>query len=134
MRETWASLSYRPAPGTIVYRANTDDGERVRVDAPWRPSIHMPRWACRIVLEITGVRVQRLQEISDEDAEAEGVAELDGHFGAADICAMAKRIGCLPEEARATFALLWDSINAKRRVGWDANPWVWAITFKRVEE
>lgn len=134
VRETWATLAYRPTPGSIVYRADTQDGERVRVDAPWRPSIHMPRWASRIVLEIAEIRVQRLQEIGEQDARAEGIAELDGYFDAYDLCVTAKHIGCPAEDARATFALLWDSINAKRGAGWAVNPWVWAITFKRVEE
>ena len=78
----------------------------------WRPSIYMPRWASRITLEVTEVRVQRLQDISEEDAQAEGV-ETDG------VCKSWIR----------PFSLLWNSINAKRGFGWDKNPWEFAISF-----
>lgn len=85
-----------------------------------RPSIHMPRWASRLTLEVTGVRVQRVQEISEEDADAEGV----------DAVSMAD----VPRQAawsrRQDFSRLWDSLNAKRGFGWEENPWVVAITFK----
>jgi hypothetical protein len=87
---------------------------------PWKPAIHMPRWASRITLEITEVRVQRVQEISLEDALAEGidpVVELLGGFKASD-----------PVGA---YKALWDSINGKTHP-WSANPWVWAITFRRL--
>lgn len=87
----------------------------------WQPSIHMPRWASRITLEVTEVRVQRLRDISEEDAEDEGTA----HWVAEQTTFYAN--------ARTGFAALWDSINAKRGHGWDANPWVWAITFQRLE-
>ena len=73
----------------------------------WRPSIHMPRWASRITLEVVNVRVQRLQEITHEDARCEGFDSLDG------------------------FALLWDRINEKRGYGWHTNPWVWVVDFSR---
>lgn len=89
--------------------------------SPWRPSIHMPRWASRIDLEVTEVRVQRLQGISEGDAMAEGAA-------ADDI----SKVGLPAYSARQNFARLWDSINAERGFCWAANPWVWAITFKRV--
>jgi hypothetical protein len=91
----------------------------------WRPSIHMPRWASRITLQITDVRVQRLHEISEEDARAEG-CELETFDTASRTLS--------PETYRHNFRLLWDSINAKRGCGWDVNPWVWAISFERVKE
>jgi hypothetical protein len=86
----------------------------------WRPSIFMSRWASRITLEVTCVRVERLQEISEEDAKAEGIT-----------APMYP-----PGNGKATYRLaylhLWDSLNAKRGFGWDKNPWVWAITFRKV--
>ncbi|SEU36440.1 hypothetical protein SAMN03159335_05450 [Burkholderia cepacia] len=89
------------------------------------PSIHMPRWASRITLEITGVRAERLQSISESDARDEGVTievnHMRGNFGGA----------FRPPSIRA-FHDLWDSLNAERGHGWDTNPWVWVVQFKRV--
>lgn len=81
----------------------------------WTPSIHMPRWASRITLEITAIRVERLRSMSQEDARAEGVIAASG-----------------PVEAGLAFRELWDSIYGPE--SWQANPWVWVIEFKRVEE
>lgn len=96
----------------------------------WKPSIHMPRRASRISLEITGVRVERLQDISEEDAIAEGVEELDGHFNEADYCAIAKKISCCIGDSKPVYAQLWESLNGKG--SWDLNPFVWVIEFKRI--
>ncbi|EMP0917375.1 hypothetical protein [Pseudomonas aeruginosa] len=91
-----------------------------------RPSIHMPRWACRILLEITAVRVERLQDISEEQALAEGVrGEPCDH--ARQACA---DIGCWGDTAKGAFGFLWESL--KGEGSWAANPWVWVIEFKRV--
>lgn len=85
-------------------------------DCPkWSPSIHMPRWASRLTLEITDVRVERLQDISEADARAEGVQPLQMDNGS-----------YLP-----SFEGLWDTLNAKR-APWSSNPWVWVISFKVV--
>nr|WP_226576436.1 hypothetical protein [Acuticoccus sediminis] len=84
---------------------------------PPRPGRHMPRWASRLTLRVTDVRVQRLQEISEEDAKAEGCpCQTDEDLGGMD--------------PRGWFTDLWDSLNAKRGFGWDANPWVAAVTFE----
>ena len=96
--------------------ANKDDMPR------WRPSIHMPRWASRIDLEITGVRVERLQGISNEDAVAEGFQESRRESYGRVIL----------NSPKCNFRELWDSINAKRGYGWDANPFVWVIEFKQI--
>ncbi|KKL73500.1 hypothetical protein LCGC14_2074310, partial [marine sediment metagenome] len=92
----------------------------------WKPSIHMPRWASRITLEITGVKVERVQDISEEDAKAEGVTAkyVGGSLSLANMDYLSYQAG---------FCEVWDSINAKRGYGWDVNPWDWALTFKVVE-
>ncbi len=94
----------------------------------WRPSIHMPRWASRILLEITNVRVERLNAISEEDARAEGIID-----GGCLNCGEPEPCGCANPEPDATdaFAYLWQSIYGQE--SWNANPWVWVIEFKRVE-
>jgi hypothetical protein len=92
----------------------------------YKPSIHMPRWACRIVLEISAVRVERLHDISEEEALAEGVrAEPCDHVRQA-----CSDIGCWGSTAKGAFGHLWESINGAG--AWTANPWVWVVEFKRV--
>jgi len=95
----------------------------------WRPSIFMPRWASRILLEITEVRVERLQEINEDDAKAEG-AFLVGTVANGGYVFNQKETVAL--SARTAFAFLWDSLNAKRGFSWESNCWVWVISFKRV--
>ncbi|HBW3280877.1 TPA: morphogenetic protein [Klebsiella pneumoniae] len=94
----------------------------------WRPSIHMPRWASRILLEITDVRVERLNAISEEDARAEGIID-----GGCLNCGEPEPCGCANPEPDATdaFVYLWQSIYGQE--SWNANPWVWVIEFERVE-
>lgn len=100
---------------------------------PWKrpvlPAIHMPRGASRLSLRVSEVRVQRLNEITEADCWAEGIEEVDGALDDAAIFAAAKAMDCSYEEARPTFAVLWDSINADR-APWASNPWVWAISFE----
>jgi len=88
----------------------------------WHPSIHMPRWASRITLEITDVRVERLQAITANDCIAEGVPSRGIDRDGPCIASALMYID--------DFQKLWDSINAKRGFGWDANPWVWVIGFR----
>lgn len=94
----------------------------------WRPSIYMPRWASRIMLEITGVRVERLQEIREADARAEGITD-----GGCLTCGESEPCGCSDPkpDARDGFAWLWQSIHGTD--SWHANPWVWVLEFKMVE-
>ncbi len=92
---------------------------------PWRPSIHMHRWASRITLEVTGVRVERVQDITREDAAAEGVVlSPDTLFPTCNT----------RDKQREQFPRLWNSINAKRGFGWAVNPWVWVVEFKAVPD
>ena len=93
----------------------------------WRPSIFMPRWAARLILPVVDVRPQRLHDISEEDALAEGI-ERDGRW----FLGSDHRVKGTPKvfnEARAAFADLWAAVYG--RASWDANPWVWAVTFRR---
>ncbi|HEG1754139.1 hypothetical protein UXP21_02770 [Enterobacter kobei] len=93
----------------------------------WRSSIHMPRWASRILLEITGVRVEQLKSISEEEARSEGVAQLREGFW------KHYQPGWTQHQlsARGSFATLWESIYGFGE--WERNPWVWVVEFKRIE-
>ncbi|HBP5766344.1 hypothetical protein CJU20_09960 [Pseudomonas aeruginosa] len=126
----WKDMTKFQNPGHCAYRASGDDNEYVDPDGyfhcKWKPSIHMPRWASRILLEITAVRVERLQDISEEQALAEGVrGEPCDHTRQA--CA---DIGCWGDTAKGAFGFLWESLNGEG--SWAANPWVWVVEFKRV--
>ena len=106
-----------------------------RMERGWfkRVSIHMPRSASRITLEITGVKVERIHDISREDIKAEGIEPTYTHIKPR----RPDRYGSLTPsvdhlEYLSPFVELWDSINAKRDYGWDVNPWDWALTFKVV--
>jgi hypothetical protein len=123
--ETWLTVDGEHA----FYRADylhDPNGDRKHGIA-WRPSIHMPRWASRITLEVTSVRVERLQGISADDAKAEGISEFIGgwwceHDDAEQIA------GMTPQEG---YRHLWERINGPG--SWDANPWVWVVSFRRIE-
>ncbi|WP_339506318.1 hypothetical protein [Pseudomonas sp. EA_15y_Pfl1_P102] len=115
--------------GTLVYAA--DGLTPYEQDQPtWKPSIHMPRWASRILLEVTDVRVERLQDITEEQAKAEGVRLMrDG----CDTWVGREGPGNLVTPwltAKEAFSDLWNSINGPH--AWEANPWVWCVNFKRV--
>jgi hypothetical protein len=132
VRETFAQ-GVEGCPGGISYRADHFDpkGDGPAHPMKWRPSIFMPRASSRILLEITDVRVQRLQEISDEDARAEGIKELAlqaDEPGAWWTAAPDRRFHS--RTPRGAFLRLWREIHGDG--SWDANPWVWAITFRRL--
>lgn len=115
---TW----YRATDGGITWC--DDDGWETNV--PWKPAIHMPKALARIWLEVTGVRVERLNEISESDCWAEGVEEVMHEFDGVSQCEMAKRLGCCIDDAKPLFAQLWESTGGD----WGANPWVWVVDFK----
>lgn len=135
VRETWGLQvrSYGGGAGEfIVYRATNPDAiycrssEGREYPVKWKPSIHMHRHSSRILLEITAVRVERLQDISEEQALAEGVrGEPCDH--ARQACS---DIGCWGDTAKGAFGFLWEQLNGAG--AWQANPWVWVVEFKRV--
>ena len=110
--------------GALVhYLPDVSKMERPR--GQWRPSIHMPRWAARIVRPITGVRVERVQEISEADAVAEGFCRDEaGRFPTPH-----EMLTTGAHNARQSFRLAWNTIYAAKGLGWDTNPWVWRIEF-----
>lgn len=112
----------RPSGWKTTWRADWDCLEGTR----WRPSIHMPRWASRLTLEIVRTRLEQLHRITEEDAKAEGVCpEFEMDF--ADF--MSRR-PVTESTHRLGFKHLWDRINGKR-APWSSNPWVWVIEFRR---
>lgn len=134
IRETFAKISdyvdVDPSVGLFdgyIYKADTNSEH---FDLKWRPSIHMPKEAARIFLKVTAVRVERLQDITEEQARLEGVN------GGCARCGNPAPCGCeepapLPVES---FVYLWDSVYGwDTDNGWLANPWVWVYEFERVE-
>lgn len=121
VRETWRKFNSSdecgcsespcscPSNGTVLFKASHDDGE-----SKWKPSIHMPRWAARIFLEVTDVRVERLNDISEQDAKAEG-------FDCPAVTGMGWKLN-----AKHNFLFAWNKIYGNR----SSNPFVWVIEFK----
>jgi len=123
VRETWCLASaesettppdLRPMRGSrwCYYYATEPDVEHEEGDnrSPWRPSIHMPRWACRLVLPLVSVRVERLRDITEAGAKAEGVEPIGGSY-------------------REGFRAVWESIYGS----WDLNPWIWVAEWDHIE-
>lgn len=128
VRETWMDLQgtgvqlaskSRYAYGADTIAGSWDDECRIAYGLKWKPSIHMPRAACRITLEITGVRVERLQDISADDARAEGCP---------DKPVPGAEQASVDAFARQWYGDLWEQINGPG--SWDANPWVWVVEFR----
>lgn len=178
VRETWASLVFgrdwetghvedwapaeNPGAGRIVFDAdphgwNDNGNSAAERGFAWRPSIFMPRWASRLTLEITSVRVERVQDISEEDAVAEGFSATPAEqwwqgyrdMGDDHLIHQQSRSAEPPEwmiepkrmsvfdpcasTAAKEFRITWNHLNAPRGYGWDENPWVWVLEFRRVE-
>lgn len=146
VRETWGTLeawdgvkpselpidlTQRTPHCEIFYHADVAHASPCK---GWRPSIHMPRRAARLELEIVSVRAERLQEISEADAWAEGIERLPGH-GGGDVNIATWSDGVLSHNfrnAKAAYRALWSTIHGED--SWDANPWVWVLEFKRLDE
>jgi len=122
VRETWGAWPHMMGGvqrDTLAYRA-TDDAPP-NENWRWRSPIHMPRWASRITLRLSDVRVQRVQNITSEDARAEG-------------CGGDVNAEHWTHDAKTMFALQWDAINAKRGYPWESNPWVWVLRFEVIRK
>ncbi|MDP3650537.1 MAG: hypothetical protein Q8R67_02530 [Rhodoferax sp.] len=133
VRETWGYFGgdeyiYQKDIGSVGYRASQIDGLDHIPGGRWRPSIHMPRWASRLTLEITGVRVERLNDISRADAEAEGCTKNHNgyYWGGPHETSGLKQLA----SAKGAYRDLWESLNGTD--SWAANPCVWVIEFKRI--
>ena len=146
VRETWYCDHFEVQQGPYLRPADMHDLDQSREDGElvyaadgltpyeqeqpvWKPSIHMPRWASRILLEVTDVRVERLQDISDKEIEAEGIdldalAEGQGRY---DMCHAGSGA-----DGRPTLRTAWRDLWGSTGGDWDANPWVWCVSFKRV--
>lgn len=141
VRETFIDLrgtgvEHRPDPDGPLQRyayaadcrpGSHSDEARKDFGLKYKPSIHMPRAACRILLEITDVRVERLQDISEDQAKAEGVRLYTDHAELGDWWHV-EGIETYSADPRKSFELLWSSVGGD----WQANPWVWVVEFKRV--
>lgn len=118
VREAWCPTG----AGVVQYRADAKTEQPYWPLLKWAPSIHMPRWASRLTLEVVSVRVERVQDISEADV----CAELGCH-------AVWPGPGPYRRDLRGAFAAVWDSLNAKRGYSWASNPWVWVVEFRRVD-
>lgn len=144
VRETWAwnpsrnceqecmscKTVWKDEMGCFAYRASVDN--IVADEWKWKPSIHMPKSAARIWLEVTDVRVERLQEITVEDVISEGL-EADNEIRNPDLSTHESIKNWNLAWAHHVFRELWDHLNAKRGYGWETNPWLWVVSFRRVQ-
>lgn len=131
VRETWAEMPYG-----YVYRADDESPEGWDNDDRWRPSIHMPKEAARLFLRVKSVRAERLQDITEEQARAEGAIPLCISVDSEDT-PDSERTWHEVGPAIPDFIRIWDSTIRPDDLflyGWDANPWVWVIEFERCEK
>ena len=137
VRETWninpvwvfggSSDNLPPKESKYIYKATNSE-----FTGGWKPSIHMPKEAARLFLKVTSVRVERLQDITDEGCYQEGISGTSFYDEAEHI--QIAGIGLKDSLERAAFSLLWNSTVKEDKYSWEGNPWVWVIEFERVEE
>ena len=140
VRETWqhyqnsgqraADFSeHQRFAANCFYRADESNPRTKPLSGKWRPSLLMPRWACRLVLPLVSVRVERVQDITEEDAKAEGVERISA--GPGWECWMGYGPSSSCKTARDSFRSLWISIYGE--ASWDLNPWVWVAEWEEIE-
>ena len=127
--EKFGSGVRRSAPVQVVEWARDAIEMEEAAGGRWRPSIHMPRWAARLFLDVVDVRIERLQDISEEDAQAEGVEQCGGFMTTWGCWMNYGKSGPSCKTARESFQTLWISVYGAE--SWAANPWVWVTKFKR---
>ena len=140
VRETWQHYQnsgqraadfpeHQKFAANCFYRADESNPRTKPLSGKWRPSLLMPRWACRLVLPLVSVRVERVQGITDEDAEEEGIRE----WAKTDpkLCALRAAGFAIPSRPKFLFRLCWISIYGEG--SWDANPWVWVAQWDHIE-
>ena len=144
VRETWRRVDFetrgRDSSYIVEYRSggygprvHGETNEIMSLPCGWKPSIHMPRWASRITLQVTGVRVERLQDISAKDIIAEGAVDRPHEVDGLGKCPVSAFDGKVYPDLRSVWAHGWNSINGKRHgCDWASNPWVWVVEFRRV--
>ena len=133
VREAWCKNENPNSPNYGGYEYYADyEGAHCQSLIKWRSPIHMPRKAARIFLKVKNIQVERLQDITEEDAEAEGAIDwiCQQHNNGTWIDNAMRGAACA--KPKRAFALLWNSIYEKH-FGWDQNPWVWVIEFEKVE-
>lgn len=131
VRETWGiPIAPIAMAGRAIYKADYQDGNAPLADGEkWRSPIHMPREVARLFLRVKNVRVERVQDITEKDAKAEGV-----EFWDVELYCKSDRCFYAASELNPVdrFHALWDWLNAKRGYGWHTNPWVWVIEFEKI--
>ena len=135
VRETFCYDDFDNGGETIYFKADYTEKEAKELftdlELKWKPSIFMPRYAAKLFLKVTNIRVERLQDITEEDAMDEGVKD-PYDYQHPDYYEQSHLRGV--EINKCAFAGLWDSINAKRGYGWELNNWVWVVEFERADQ
>lgn len=131
VRETWQYVDFLGEDNGYVYKATDPDWDNMD-DWKWKPSIFMPKEACRLFLKITDIKAERLHDITEEDAIDEGVLSTGAKSFGKEFRAYVnyQNEGHYFDNAKSSFKTLWDSINNN----WDSNPWVWKILFQKTEK
>jgi hypothetical protein len=139
VKETYALVNGRDCGTDDFYVYKTDEEYAKQFVAKWKPAIHMPRKVARLFLRVTDVRVERVQDITEADAKAEGIrsywvhCEYGGEWHESNFMFVGVDTNTHPTRKEA-FAELWDSLNTKPGCGWDSSPWVWVYSFERIDK
>ena len=144
VKETWSTMPYgQCSDGSVnleyAYKADGSLGNFPEITIAknldkWKPSIHMPREAARLFLEVKSVRVERLKNITQDDLRKEGVMKMFEKADMSELCIWRDCVSAIERINKKVFSRYWDSLNAKRGYSWESNPWVFVYKFIRVEK